>query len=976
MRFLAPVVLLLCCISGSAQHPFFRNYTTSDGLPTVNVYYVTQDSKGYIWLGTDGGACRYDGYSFERFTTDDGLSDNEILQVHEDDQSRLWFLTMNGKPSWYSNGRFSSPRDNATLEQSALPSSLLTWVQNDSGHIVFSSLSGGLSFISPDGRVSQLLDEFLSPALVYTGGNIYAVTGQGVGVIDPVRTTFTLLDSAKYTGVCRAASVDGDILFSFGTQLFLFNTDSTKTRSLAALPAACREILSLDVLDNASIWIGTRRGLFVANSISDLQRGRLRTYLHDRQVSCTFQDREGNLWAATLESGLYFMPSTEVITYREPLGSDRISAISRKSDGSIWIGGLQNRYYVIKGGWETLYDLDAEWKTEIVNIRHFDDGSTWACGKSVIARITGRRTQYLPHWANDILRDNDGNYWLAGQNVGRYAKASFESQLATGPRVIGIEPDTVIAEVRANCLLLDRQTGAIWIGTSAGLLCWREDELVDYSTTSRYLSSSINALRQLSDGTVLVATEISGLVLLRDETVTGHFGADDGLSSSACNAVALGGNNTIWIGTLAGVDRMHLGNDTVIENFSSQTGMGRFRVNAIETLGDTVFVGTDNGLLRFATSRLLTSNTPPRIHITGFEVGHDTQDMAGLLSFPYNQNDVRIRFTGLAFRDHAALSYRYILEGADKAWQSTTTREVNYLGLPPGSYTFRVQAVNGAGLPSEEVAAIAFAIRSPFWQRWWFIGGSIVGGLLVIWSLYALRVRSLRRSHELQRTRLQAQTDRAQLERDIAELEQKALRLQMNPHFIFNALNTIKGYYAENKDIEANTYITRFAKLLRLILESNEQLIPLERDLEMLQLYLELVRARYNNKFDFTIEIDAAVKPSDTGVPPMLLQPFVENAIIHGVAPKEGKGKIEIRFSREDGTLICTVQDDGIGFEASAERNKNRPHQSKAIEITRERLELLEQRSGGACHLEITDISSNGSTGTLVTIRMPVKQVW
>ena len=180
-----------------------------------------------------------------------------------------------------------------------------------------------------------------------------------------------------------------------------------------------------------------------------------------------------------------------------------------------------------------------------------------------------------------------------------------------------------------------------------------------------------------------------------------------------------------------------------------------------------------------------------------------------------------------------------------------------------------------------------------------------------------------------------------QTEKHIIELEQQALRMQMNPHFLFNALNAIKGYYAESQIREANRYIASFATLLRLILESREQLIPVSREVRMLELYIELMQMRYEGKFDFRIQVDPEIRVTEHGIPPMLLQPFVENAIIHGIIPMKGEGELKIAFSRSEKSLICSIEDNGIGRAASEKLKKGPGHKSMAIKITRERLELI-----------------------------------
>jgi sensor histidine kinase YesM len=210
------------------------------------------------------------------------------------------------------------------------------------------------------------------------------------------------------------------------------------------------------------------------------------------------------------------------------------------------------------------------------------------------------------------------------------------------------------------------------------------------------------------------------------------------------------------------------------------------------------------------------------------------------------------------------------------------------------------------------------------------------------------------------------------------ELEQKALRMQMNPHFIFNALNTIKGYYSEGNDEKAGDYISKFSMLLRMLLENTEQTIPLATELKMLKLYIELTQIRYKNVFDYDIKIDPKINLEDTAIPTLLLQPIVENAIIHGLAPKKEHGLLEISFDKIGNSLRCKVVDNGIGIKASLEKQKQRQHESKAISITKERLSLLDNEENTEIIFSINEILDelNNSIGTEVIIQIPFKSIW
>ena len=256
----------------------------------------------------------------------------------------------------------------------------------------------------------------------------------------------------------------------------------------------------------------------------------------------------------------------------------------------------------------------------------------------------------------------------------------------------------------------------------------------------------------------------------------------------------------------------------------------------------------------------------------------------------------------------------------------------------------------------------------------------LVGAILIAIGYYFWKQKeqSIKRKFEIERNQIQSERDKANIEKQIITLEQKALRMQMNPHFIFNALNTIKGYYSEGNDEKAGDFISKFSTLLRMLLENTEQIIPLSTEIKMLYLYIDLIKIRYKNGFEYKIEVDPAIHQDEVAIPTLLLQPIGENAIIHGLSPKKGHGFLLVSFYKKGNQLECVVKDNGIGRIASAEKQKHKLHESKAIEITKERLNLLENDENIKADLVLEDLldDNNNSTGTLVTINIPYKNIW
>ena len=311
-----------------------------------------------------------------------------------------------------------------------------------------------------------------------------------------------------------------------------------------------------------------------------------------------------------------------------------------------------------------------------------------------------------------------------------------------------------------------------------------------------------------------------------------------------------------------------------------------------------------------------------------------------------------------------------MLEGYDKEWQEVKEKKENssyYFNLPPGKYVYRVKAFNSDGTKAEK--AITIHINPPWWQTWWFRTSAII---LLAATFYLLIRWWLHRKFRLQ-------LERTERGKQLAELEMQALRSQMNPHFIFNSLNSINRFILQNNKAQASEYLTKFSRLIRLILQnSQEALIPLESELESLQLYLELEAVRFDYHFDYKISVPNDMDIEVLKVPPLIIQPYVENAIWHGLMQKEEKGHLEIKLFQEEDSLCCRITDDGIGRKKAAELKSKTAssHKSMGMQITASRIEMLQQKKQMDTYIKITDlVLADGSAGgTEVMLKIPIMQ--
>ena len=262
-----------------------------------------------------------------------------------------------------------------------------------------------------------------------------------------------------------------------------------------------------------------------------------------------------------------------------------------------------------------------------------------------------------------------------------------------------------------------------------------------------------------------------------------------------------------------------------------------------------------------------------------------------------------------------------------------------------------------------EEAVIQFKIHPPWWKTTWF---RLLAFVLISSISYFVITYIIRNGKQKEELRSQ-----------IAESEQMALRAQMNPHFVFNALNSIQHFITMEDEMSANYYLTRFSKLIRQVLEnSKHSFISINEEIETLELYLELEMLRFEGKFNYKIELDDEIDTYDTQIPSMIIQPFLENAIWHGLMPKEDDSQLFVEFKQEDTFILCIIKDNGIGRKASAENNKGRTqkHKSTGISNTVKRLGLLSNIKDENSLMKITDLEEDGKAlGTVVTLKIPFK---
>ncbi|HEX3006521.1 MAG TPA: histidine kinase, partial [Bacteroidales bacterium] len=545
--------------------------------------------------------------------------------------------------------------------------------------------------------------------------------------------------------------------------------------------------------------------------------------------------------------------------------------------------------------------------------------------------------------------------------------------------------------------LVSDKKGNIWVGTDRGLnriSVYDADsvstELSAFTASQGLSNTAIRCIATDDAGNVYLGTAGSGIYLLKGSRFV-NYDKKAGLTSNNIYALIFDNNGHLWAGTEQGVDRITPGDDLKVEecrHFGKSegfTGLEVFRNAVFKDRKGQLWFGTVNGATMYNPAEDRPFTEPPVTHLTAIKLFYDNIEntkygkdvdawypVPHSLVLPYNQNSLTFNFAGIYQRNPEAVRYQWKLEGLSDEWSPALRQhEVTYSSLPPGKYRFVVKACNEYNVWSKNPAVFEFVILPPVWKRWWFV--TLVAMLVIsaVWLYFRSRIEKIKEKNRIEKEKLE-------MEKNLIELEQEASRLQMNPHFIFNALNSVQGFISVNDAVQAKKYLGKFSRLMRLILENaREKYIPLKNEVEMLENYLDLEKVCKNNKFDYEIVVSDAVDAEMIEIPPMMIQPFVENAIIHGIKYKEGHGHITVSFDLSNSVLICEVTDDGIGRKKAAEMKARNhlQHKSAAMEITQKRLDQLAIESAAPAGFQILDLTDgNGNPlGTRVTISIPVE---
>jgi two-component sensor histidine kinase len=437
------------------------------------------------------------------------------------------------------------------------------------------------------------------------------------------------------------------------------------------------------------------------------------------------------------------------------------------------------------------------------------------------------------------------------------------------------------------------------------------------------------------------------------------------------------GKDGVWLTTEYGFYRFNRSTfslETFVQNDNIVDNNRKVRRRILPLQDGRLLVGASDHFVAFDPAVLQVAPPPPDVSILGLKALDSSIEIEDAVNnrepviLSHRQNFISIEFKSLQYH-HEKIRYYYQLQGLDEDWVNAQGLLIaKYTNLPPGNYTFKVRSVNTAGTLSNNITVLRINIKPAFWQTAWFRILILLLAITLVYIYFRARIYFIKK--EARRRTLMQQR--------MAQLEMKALRAQMNPHFIFNALNSIQTFMMKSETEQALAYLNRFARLIRSVLDHSQlNTIPISKEVSMLENYIELEKLRFADQFDYKITIDPAIDADFTEILSMIIQPFIENAIWHGLLhKKDEQGKLLLTFTKMQDRILCTIEDNGIGRERSAalKQRSGYTHASRGLQITRDRLSLYNSRFNVDASFNIEDLydAEGRPCGTRVNLWFPL----
>lgn len=971
------------------QSPGYLHYSMKDGLPSNRTYCAVQDREGYLWFGTDKGLVRFDGQNFKNYGIADGIPDPEVLNLFEDPKGRLWLGCFRQEPTFRWQGQFYTKAVNQLLDKVPTGNNLSQFVSGRDSSL----LAGNGMLLHFKGLVPPNLQISSQKAgirlFAKIGDEVFGITKRAIRKIqflgDSLRmeTVYTFEKKLYPTRI----AVNGNRLLISGLYSILLDYSEGQFSCVFQKPEV---YFNLFVDQQHRFWSCSPEKGAICFDNNQRELSNPEVYLPGKKVSSFYQDFQGNYWFHTIGEGLYCLPQKNALNWqkKDGLRSDFITALAKGVNGRLFVGDeIGNVYQVYQNNLRLLHAFGSR------------------DGHNAIRQV-------IPLNREDFYTVTDeGVYLFEGKTKTQLAEnalyGAFKCMvevdehlyLGTSSGLYQLRPDQSIFKSirigRVTVLKKDCENN-LWMGNTAGVFSAKDSFSTNWGDHFSDLKKRIVGIEPgaepgiiwfVTAGADLIKAKTHNGVILSVESIV----LDVNPRVNGINAITMGPNNHIWLGTNRGV----LSIDTLgtISSFTQKNGLLSNDILKLCFMEDTLWIGSVHGLSKLVPEDELLLNEGIHTQITNFSYylkgSLHSLDFSGkhhlpvMIQLPPAASPLEAEFAALKGHPGETLRFRhalnqkvlpfpyytfsnffkYLTHPKESLLQNSSVWNFG-LGLAPGNYSIQSAALLYNNTPYAQSAYWSLIVLPRWYETIWPQLFILLNLILLIWYFNRVNRKNLT------------------LEIESAEAKLSALRTQINPHFVGNSINAIQQFFYPPEPEKASEYIHLFTVLLRQTLELSEKdFVSIQQELEYVKAYLEMIKLRYGDRFAYTI--DKAPNIDDRVLfPTMFLQPILENATIHGLSLK-GPSCVQVFLSRKGDYINCVITDNGIGIKASLKKKGSNHlvsnNQPMGMEILKRKVKMLNRLHQLDMRIQWQDLatadegSSHGTKVILTYLRYDVK---
>lgn len=959
-RFHLLLVLLLPFLQLAAQDPYAQVINTGNGLPGNAVYHMMQDSKGFMWFTTDEGISRYDGHSFKTYYSPD-QSSKPGSQLHEDRYGRTWYENFDGFLYYIEHDTLKKLAGTDPLGYvhfGIVNDRLLTFERN--GVLMFD-----LRTLAPLQKVPVKGPEFFITAH-QSDQHYYVITNsiQEISETGESRTMAFPAFSGAIKNLNAITAEDGSMYIALqqGEKYGLYHLTDRRMQLQFSFPL--HSYIQATFYTDSCFWFCTSRGVYAYYADGRPRNGG-KPYFEDKSISGVLKDREGAFWFTTTTEGVLFVPDIR----RQLVCSGCKPFRLLQFNDSLFIGSRQDEIYSYNQRDGDIRLLRKGTVNHEINYLFGDQRSGnvyYNSGYNIVAIDSKGKTVLDKIFAvKSMCRVDDKYIALAATgSCCLYAtdttlKSEWDQwPLSTGREFVSRD---VLVVVRGKAACFNPRANLLYFATNVGLFAatpgGKQEVKLDgkslylldlcYFNNAIYGYDARGLLYEINGHTVTRVLED----VFADKKPVRLLKSTGGLLFISTT------DELFYTGAVQQAGQLR----------KSEISIHSLAITDIELWQNELLLATDRGLLRsdFRTNQV--TRISPVFVLNGMQVNNRPVDFRQAPAFDYERNNIDLNYSILSFLTGSQFPLYYKINDAEWALASPESRTLKLVSLSPGDYHIRFRLGDGI-FPQQE---IRFTINKPWWLRAWFLLLCVLLFVAAAYLYFRWRIDVMKRQNKLIQEKME-------LEKNLNKSMLASIKAQMNPHFFYNALNTIQAFIFSDDKKNASNYLTKFSKLTRMILEfSEKEHITLNEEISALTLYLEIEKVRFNDDFEFHIHVGPEVNTDLIRIPSMLIQPYVENAVKHGLLHKKEYKVLTLSFSCSANLLRVVIDDNGIGRKRSEELNhiRKNKHEAFATSANQTRLNILnkdKQQQTAVDYIDKTD-QQNNPAGTTVIITVPVK---